>query len=81
MTAVTSSPIRRCRPTEDFVIQPHSWQAYGYYSANGNSAFATAVRASNAFMAHDAVLSQVHPFGPVVTSLRRIDPMPRPVRS
>ncbi len=75
--------IRRCIPTADYIIKPYAWQSYGYYADYPHaepkvSWFAGAVRASNSFMAHLAALEQAHPYGPVVTALRPIDPMPRP---
>jgi hypothetical protein len=75
-----SAPVRRCRPTETHVIQPYSWQSYGLYTTGdrAGSWFAAPVRASNEYMAIDAVLRQVFPCGPVVTSLRPIEPMERP---
>lgn len=74
-----SCPVRRCKPTEAYIIQPHSWQAYGNYTSGerAGSWFAAPVRASNAYMATDAVLRQVFPCGPVITSLQPITPMPR----
>jgi hypothetical protein len=75
-----SCPVRRCKPTEAYIIQPYSWQAYGDYTSGerAGGSFAAPVRASNEYMARDAVLRQVFPDGPVITGLRPIEPMPRP---
>ncbi len=70
---------RRCIPNADYIIKPYAWQSYGYYAdSEGKPMFAGPVRASNAYMAHDAAISQAHPLGPVITSLKPIPPMARP---
>lgn len=72
---------RHCRGTEEYIIQPYTWQSYGVYT-EGEAAgllFAGAVRASNEYMARDAALAQAQPYGPVITAIRPIEPMVRPI--
>ena len=69
--------VRRCRPTEEYVIPPYSWQSYGDYTAEPGKWFAAPVRASNEFMAREAVLRSVHPLNPVITRIYPVEPMVR----
>ena len=73
----TDARIRRVIPTEDYIIPPHTWQAYGYYADTGE-VWAGAVRASNEYMARDAQLSKCWPLNPVITRIHVIDVYERP---
>lgn len=63
----------------DYIIPAHCWQAYGYYaSKEGRPVFASAVRASNKYMARSAVMAHrvLSPCA-VITSLEPIAVYPR----
>lgn len=62
---------------ETYSVRPYTWQAYGYYSQNANSLWASAVRASNPFTASLAVLRRTHDLGPVITYLEPLAPRER----